>query len=82
MKPIVRKILAVVVVVAIGAVAGPWVYINLIKDYSSEALTLEASTTIIVPESSTTIAAESTTTTAPANTIDGDRKAVSESIVG
>jgi len=32
MKPIVRKILALVIVVAVGAVAGPWVYINLIKD--------------------------------------------------
>ena len=58
MKPIVRKILALVVVVAIGAVAGPWVYINLIKDQAPEALTLEPSTTTIAPESTTSIAAE------------------------
>lgn len=81
MKPIVRKILALVVVVAVGAVAGPWVYINLIKDEAPEALTLEPATTTIAPESSTTIAAESTTT-APASTIDGEWKVVAESIVG
>jgi len=81
MKPIVRKILALVVVVAIGAVAGPWVYINLIKDEAPEALTLEPSTTAIAPESTTTIVAESTTT-APASTIDGEWKVVADSIVG
>jgi polyisoprenoid-binding protein YceI len=81
MKPIVRKILALVVVVAIGAVAGPWVYINLIKDEAPEALTLEPSTTTIAPESTTTIVAESTTT-APASTIDGEWKVVADSIVG
>ncbi len=80
MKPIVRKILALVVVVAIGAVAGPWVYINLIKDEAPEALTLEPSTTAIAPESTTTIVAESTT--APASTIDGEWKVVADSIVG
>ncbi|MEY3424514.1 MAG: hypothetical protein RLZZ285_1239, partial [Actinomycetota bacterium] len=82
MKPIVRKIVALVVVVAVGAVAGPWVYINLIKDEAPEALTLEPSTTTIAPESTTSIAAESTTTVAPASTIDGDWKVVAESIVG
>ncbi len=82
MKPIVRKILAGVVVLAIGAVAGPWVYINLITDEAPEALTLEPLTTTIAPESSTTIVAESTTTIAPASTIDGDWKVVAESIVG
>ncbi|MFM8520829.1 MAG: YceI family protein, partial [Acidimicrobiaceae bacterium] len=81
MKPIVRKILTLVVVVAIGAVAGPWVYINLIKDEAPEALTLEPSTTTIAPESTTTIAVESTTT-APASNIDGEWKVVAESIVG
>ncbi|MFM7773087.1 MAG: YceI family protein, partial [Acidimicrobiaceae bacterium] len=70
-----------VVVVAIGAVAGPWVYINLIKDEAPEALTLEPSTTTIAPESTTTIAVESTTT-APASNIDGEWKVVAESIVG
>ena len=73
MKPIIRKILALVIVVAIGAVAGPWVYINLIKDEAPEALTLEPTTTTIAPETSTTIAAE-TTTTLPASTVDGEWK--------
>ncbi len=81
MKPIVRKILAIIAVVAVGAVAGPWVYINLIKDEAPEALTLEPTTTTISPETSTTIAAE-TTTTLPASTIDGDWKVVADSIVG
>jgi polyisoprenoid-binding protein YceI len=81
-KSLSRKIIAAVAVLAIGAVAGPWVYINLIKDDAPEALTLEPSTTTIAPESSTTIAVESTTTIAPASTIDGEWKVVAESIVG
>jgi len=82
-KSLSRKIIAAIAVLAIGAVAGPWVYINLIKEDAPEALTLEPSTTTIAPESSTTIAAESTTTTvAPASTIDGEWKVVAESIVG
>ncbi|MBJ7272236.1 MAG: YceI family protein [Ilumatobacteraceae bacterium] len=82
MKSLSRKIIAAIAVLAIGAVAGPWVYINLIKDDAPEALTLEPSTTTIAPESSTTIAIESTTTIAPASTIDGEWKVVAESIVG
>ena len=82
MKSLSRKIIAAIAVLAIGAVAGPWVYINLIKDDAPEALTLEPSTTTIAPESSTTIAVESTTTIAPASTIDGEWKVVAESIVG
>ena len=74
MKSLSRKIIAAVAVLAIGAVAGPWVYINLIKDDAPEALTLEPSTT--------TIAVESTTTIAPENIIDGEWKVVAESIVG
>jgi len=81
-KSLSRKIIAAIAVLAIGAVAGPWVYINLIKDDAPEALTLEPSTTTIAPESSTTIAVESTTTIAPASTIDGEWKVVAESIVG
>jgi len=81
-KSLSRKIIAAVAVLAIGAVAGPWVYINLIKEDAPEALTLEPSTTTIAPESSTTIAIESTTTVAPASTIDGEWKVVAESIVG
>ncbi|NBY62195.1 MAG: hypothetical protein EBQ54_07875 [Actinobacteria bacterium] len=51
---------------AVGAVTGPWVYINLIKDQAPEALTLEPTTTTtsIGVDSSTTVVAESTTTTA------------------
>ena len=82
MKSLSRKIIAAVAVLAIGAVAGPWVYINLIKEDAPEALTLEPSTSTIAPESSTTIAVESTTTIAPASTIDGEWKVVAESIVG
>ena len=90
MKPIIRKILVLVVVVAVGAVAGPWVYINLIKQDAPEALTLEPSTTTISRESSTTISsesststvAESTTTIAPTSNVDGDWSVVAESIVG
>lgn len=82
MKSLSRKIIAAIAVLAIGAVAGPWVYINLIKDDAPEALTLEPSTSTIAPESSTTIAVESTTTIAPASTIDGEWKVVAESIVG
>ncbi len=74
MKSLSRKIIAAIAVLAIGAVAGPWVYINLIKDDPPEALTLEPSTT--------TIAVESTTTIAPENIIDGEWKVVAESIVG
>ena len=74
MKSLSRKIIAAVAVLSIGAVAGPWVYINLIKDDAPEALTLEPSTT--------TIAVESTTTIAPENIIDGEWKVVAESIVG
>ena len=74
MKSLSRKIIAAIAVLAIGAVAGPWVYINLIKDDAPEALTLEPSTT--------TIAVESTTTIAPENIIDGEWKVVAESIVG
>jgi polyisoprenoid-binding protein YceI len=81
-KSLSRKIIAAIAVLAIGAVAGPWVYINLIKEDAPEALTLEPSTTTIAPESSTTIAVESTTTIAPASTIDGEWKVVAESIVG
>jgi len=73
-KSLSRKIIAAIAVLAIGAVAGPWVYINLIKDDAPEALTLEPSTT--------TIAVKSTTTIAPASTIDGEWRVVAESIVG
>ncbi len=81
MKPIVRKILAGVVVLAIGAVAGPWIYINLIKQDAPDVLTLEPSvttTTAAEPaETSTTVA-----TTVDISATDGEWAVVAESIVG
>jgi len=73
-KPIVRKILAGVVVLAIGAVAGPWIYINLIKQDAPDVLTLEPSvttTTAAEPtETSTTVA--KTVTTVATSATDGE----------
>ncbi len=84
MKPIVRKILAGVVVLAIGAVAGPWIYINLIKQDAPDVLTLEPSvttTTAAEPtETSTTVA--TTVTTVATSATDGEWAVVAESIVG
>lgn len=84
MKPIVRKILAGVVVLAIGAVAGPWIYINLIKQDAPDVLTLEPSvttTTAAEPaETSTTVA--TTVTTVDISATDGEWAVVAESIVG
>ncbi|NDC91783.1 MAG: hypothetical protein EB089_08035 [Acidimicrobiia bacterium] len=85
MKPLVRKILAAIAVLAVGAVTGPWVYINLIKDQAPEALTLEPTTTTtnIDVESSTTVVAESTTTTVLATSaVEGEWVTASDSIVG
>jgi len=83
-KPIVRKILAGVVVLAIGAVAGPWIYINLIKQDAPDVLTLEPSvttTTAAEPaETSTTVA--TTVTTVDISATDGEWAVVAESIVG
>ncbi len=47
MSSLVRKIVAGVIVIALGVVGGPWVYINLIKDDAPDALTLEASSTTV-----------------------------------
>ena len=84
MKPIVRKILAGVVVLAIGAVAGPWIYINLVKQDAPDVLTLEPSvttTTAAEPtETSTTVA--TTVTTDATSATDGEWAVVAESIVG
>ncbi|NBO98256.1 MAG: hypothetical protein EBV13_05945, partial [Actinobacteria bacterium] len=85
MKPLVRKILAAIAVLAVGAVTGPWVYINLIKDQAPEALTLEPTTTTtsIGVDSSTTVVAESTTTTVLATSaVEGEWVTASDSIVG
>jgi len=81
-KPIVRKILAGVVVLAIGAVAGPWIYINLIKQDAPDVLTLEPSVTTTAAaepaETSTTVA----TTVVATKATDGEWAVVAESIVG
>ena len=88
MKPIVRKILAGVVVLAIGAVAGPWIYINLIKQDAPDVLTLEPSvttTTAAEPTETTTTVATTvatTVTTVDTSATDGEWAVVAESIVG
>ncbi|MFM8811064.1 MAG: YceI family protein [Actinomycetota bacterium] len=75
MSSLVRKIVAGVIVIALGVVGGPWVYINLIKDDAPDALTLEAS--------STTVAVATDTTEAPSTTdVEGEWVATSESVVG
>ena len=50
MKPVFRNVLAGAVLVAVGAVAGPWIYINLVKQDAPEALTLEPAVTTTVDE--------------------------------
>ena len=72
MKPLARKFLIGVVVLAIGAVAGPWVYINLIKEDAPDQLRLEPAPQTVVE---TTIA--DTT-----STIDGTWAIATDSIVG
>ena len=90
MKNLNRKILglvAVVVVVAVGAVAVPWIYINLIKQDAPEALTLDpAVSTTVAPEVATTLEPAVSTTVAPsvdkAIALDGEWAVVNESVVG
>ena len=97
MKNLNRKILglvAVVVLVAVGAVAVPWIYINLIKQDAPEALTLEsavsttASTTVestLSSTASTTLEPAVSTTVAPGvaeASLDGEWAVVDESVVG
>jgi polyisoprenoid-binding protein YceI len=72
MKPLARKLLIGVAVLAIGAVAGPWVYINLIKEDAPDQLRLEPAAQTAVE---TTIA---DTTSA----IDGTWAIATDSIVG
>ena len=72
MKPLARKLLIGVAVLAIGAVAGPWVYINLIKEDAPDQLRLEPAPQTVVE---TTIA--DTT-----STIDGQWAIATDSIVG
>lgn len=72
MKPLARKLIIGVAVLAIGAVAGPWVYINLIKEDAPDQLRLEPAAPTVVE---TTIA--DTT-----STIDGTWAIATDSIVG
>jgi polyisoprenoid-binding protein YceI len=72
MKPLARKLIIGVAVLAIGAVAGPWVYINLIKEDAPDQLRLEPAAQTVVE---TTIA--DTT-----STIDGTWAIATDSIVG
>ena len=93
MKNVKRKVLglvAVVVVVAVGAVAVPWIYINLVKQDAPEALTLDSAVaTTLEPAVSTTVATTLepavSTTVAPevaASALDGQWPVVNESVVG
>ena len=93
MKNVKRKVLglvAVVVVVAVGAVAVPWIYINLVKQDAPEALTLDSAVaTTLEPVVSTTVAPmlepAVSTTVAPevaASALDGQWPVVNESVVG
>ena len=82
MKNVKRKVLglvAVVVVVAVGAVAVPWIYINLVKQDAPEALTLDSAVaTTLEPEVATTVAPE----IIEASALDGDWAVVEKSVVG
>ena len=71
MKSIVRKVVAALIVLALLAVAGPWVYINLIKDDAPDALTLQPAVTTTAGE-----------VQQPTNATDGEWAVVSDSVVG
>ena len=71
MKSIVRKIVAALIVLALLAVAGPWVYINLIKDDAPDALTLQPAVTTTAGE-----------VQQPTNATDGEWAVVADSVVG
>jgi polyisoprenoid-binding protein YceI len=71
MKSIVRKVVAALIVLALLAVAGPWVYINLVKDDAPDALTLQPAVTTTAGE-----------VQQPANATDGKWAVVADSVVG
>ena len=71
MKSIVRKVVAALIVLALLAVAGPWVYINLIKDDAPDALSLEPAVTTTAGE-----------VQQPTNATDGEWAVVADSVVG
>ena len=71
MKSIVRKVVAALIVLALLVVAGPWVYINLIKDDAPDALSLEPAVTTTAGE-----------VQQPTNATDGEWAVVADSVVG
>jgi polyisoprenoid-binding protein YceI len=71
MKPLLRKIVAALIVLALLAVAGPWVYINLIKEDAPDALSLEPAVTTTAGE-----------VQQPTNATDGEWAVVADSVVG
>ena len=71
MKSIVRKVVAALIVLALLAVAGPWVYINLIKEDAPDALSLEPAVTTTAGE-----------VQQPTNATDGKWAVVADSVVG
>ena len=71
MKSIVRKVVAALIVLALLVVAGPWVYINLIKEDAPDALSLEPAVTTTAGEGKQ-----------PTNATDGEWAVVTDSVVG
>ena len=71
MKPLIRKVVAALIVLALLAVAGPWVYINLIKEDAPDALSLEPAVTTTAGE-----------VQQPTNATDGEWAVVADSVVG
>ena len=71
MKSIVRKVVAALIVLALLVVAGPWVYINLIKEDAPDALTLQPAVTTTAGE-----------VEQPTNATDGEWAVVADSVVG
>ena len=71
MKSIVRKVVAALIVLALLVFAGPWVYINLIKEDAPDALTLQPAVTTTAGE-----------VQQPTNATDGEWAVVADSVVG
>ena len=71
MKPLIRNVVAALIVLALLVVAGPWVYINLIKEDAPDALSLEPAVTTTAGE-----------VQQPTNATDGEWAVVSDSVVG
>ena len=71
MKSIVRKVVAALILLALLAIAGPWVYINLIKEDAPDALTLQPAVTTTAGE-----------VQQPTNATDGEWAVVADSVVG